>query len=73
MDTYEAEYVKKQAREMLEKFYGYAYDVKITKFSRENEIIVVQGSFSEDWLGEETKSFTMKLDKMKRLLDFSVH
>jgi hypothetical protein len=71
MMAYDAERLKKQAQEMIEKFYGYVSNVKITNVETKDEQFFVLGTFQE--LGkEQTKSFTMKLDKYMRLHDFSV-
>lgn len=68
---YDAERLRKQAEEMIEKFYGYVTDVKIINVETQQQEILIKGTFKELGSGN-LKDFSMRLDQTRRLLDFSI-
>ncbi len=67
----DAERLRKQAENVIEKLYGNVLDVRITNVETKDQKMFVQGVFVEhDQM--TTKPFTMRLDQNGKLLDFKV-
>jgi len=70
--SYDAERIRNQAQDMIEKFYGYVLDVRIIEVKTlPDESVSVEGTFKE-FGSDKLKSFTMRLDQRRRLLDFAI-
>jgi small nuclear ribonucleoprotein (snRNP)-like protein len=67
----DAERLRKQVENAIEKLHGNVLDVKITNVETKDQKMFVRGTFVEyDQI--TTKSFTMRLDQNGKLLDFSI-
>ncbi|MGB9730100.1 MAG: hypothetical protein ACPL1B_09595 [Thermoprotei archaeon] len=72
MEPYEMERLRSRCSDIISRIYGYHWSLKITNVSRQDESIIVQGTFTETLVRGPEKSFTIKFDKSLRVLDVSI-
>jgi len=73
MESYDAQRIRNKAQDLLERLYGDAYEVKILNVQAKEDHITVRGEFSDSWLGEADKEFTITFDKKGNVLDYAVN
>ena len=72
MESFDAQRIRNKAQDLLERLYGSAYEVKILKIQTSNDQITVRGEFSDSWLAEADKDFTITFDKKGNVVDYSI-
>lgn len=72
MESYDASRIKAKSQDLLEKLYGDAFSVTIVNIKAQGDEIIVRGRFSDSWLGDPDKHFTVTFDKKGNVLNYSV-